>query len=220
MTKKAKITSILQYFKKNQPDVASELHYRNAYELLIATMLSAQCTDRRVNMVTPLLFAQYPAPGDMARASVDSLLKLIHSISYPNSKAAHLIATGKMIVEKFDGQVPKTMEELIQLPGVGRKTANVLLAFAFNLPAMPVDTHVFRVSNRLGIVNKAKTPTDVEKQLKKLIPETMLTKAHHWLLLHGRHVCTARRPHCNECPFTDLCDFYHETLLRDPSVTK
>lgn len=208
MTGKAKITLILQYFEQNQPSVGSELHYRNAYELLVSTMLAAQCTDKRINMVTPVLFAQYPTPQAMSEASVENILSYIHSVSYPNSKAAHLSAASKMIVEKFGGQVPQTMEELIQLPGVGRKTANVILAFAFNRPAMPVDTHVFRVSKRLGIVMEAKTPSDVEKQLVKLIPEVVLSKAHHWLLLHGRYVCTARKPHCNKCPFTSLCDFY------------
>lgn len=208
MTEKAKITSILQYFEKNKPEVASELNYRNAYELLVATMLAAQCTDRRINLVTPPLFVQYPDPKALSEASVEDLLSHIHSVSYPNSKATHLIAASKMIVEKFGGRVPQTLEELLQLPGVGRKTANVLLAFAFNRPAMPVDTHVFRVSNRLGIVKQAKTPADVERQLMELIPEAILTKAHHWLLLHGRYVCTARKPHCEECPFSRLCDYY------------
>ena len=205
MRKKEKISFLLDYFQKNQPDVQSELQYKNPYQLLVATMLAAQCTDKRVNMVTPALFEAYPTPLEMSKASVEEILSFVKSVSYPNSKAAHLSAMSKMLVSDFGGEVPCTMDELTRLPGVGRKTANVVLAFAFGQAAMPVDTHVFRVAHRLGLVKDAPTPDAVEKQLVKLFPTEYISRAHHWLLLHGRYICTARKPHCEECPIREAC---------------
>lgn len=210
MKKTDKISFIIDYFSEAQPNVQSELHYENAYQLLVATILAAQCTDKRVNMVTPALFAAYPSPSEMAAATPEEILSYIKSVSYPNSKAAHLSEMGKMLVSDFNATVPQTMEELTKLPGVGRKTANVVLAFAFEQAAMPVDTHVFRVSNRLGIVQNATTPEAVEKQLVAKIPQKHISNAHHWLLLHGRYVCTARKPQCDKCPLTSICDEYHK----------
>ena len=207
MTKKTdKYKFIVEYFSKTQPDVASELNYGSAYELLVATMLAAQCTDKRVNMVTPALFAAYPTASDLAKATEEEVLTYIKSVSYPNSKAKHLVQMAQMAVNDFGGEIPSTMEELTKLPGVGRKTANVVLAFAFDQAAMPVDTHVFRVSHRLGLVSdSAKTPEAVEKELVKHFPKEYISRVHHWLLLHGRYVCTARKPHCEECALTGIC---------------
>ena len=186
--------------------MASELNYSSAYELLVATMLAAQCTDKRVNMVTPALFAAYPTVSDLAKATEEEVLAYVKSVSYPNSKSKHLVQMAQMAVTDFNGEIPSTMEELTQLPGVGRKTANVVLAFAFDQAAMPVDTHVFRVAHRLGLVpDSAKTPDAVEKVLVKNFPKEYISRAHHWLLLHGRYVCTARKPHCEECPLSPIC---------------
>ena len=186
--------------------MASELNYSSAYELLMATMLAAQCTDKRVNMVTPALFAAYPTVSDLAKATEEEVLAYVKSVSYPNSKSKHLVQMAQMAVTDFNGEIPSTMEELTQLPGVGRKTANVVLAFAFDQAAMPVDTHVFRVAHRLGLVpDSAKTPDAVEKVLVKNFPKEYISRAHHWLLLHGRYVCTARKPHCEECPLSPIC---------------
>ena len=198
---------ILNYFSKSQPDVESELNYGNAYELLVATMLAAQCTDKRVNMVTPALFAAYPTVSDLAKATEEEVLAYVKSVSYPNSKSRHLVQMAQMAVSDFGGEIPCTMEGLTKLPGVGRKTANVVLAFAFGEAAMPVDTHVFRVSHRLGLVpDSAKTPDAVEKELVKNFPKEYISRAHHWLLLHGRYVCTARKPHCDGCALGCVCD--------------
>lgn len=205
MRKKEKVSFLLQYFLEHQPDVQSELQYKNPYQLLVATMLAAQCTDKRVNMVTPALFEAYPTPLAMSKTTEEDILSFVKSVSYPNSKAAHLLAMSRKLVSDFGGEVPATMQELTSLPGVGRKTANVVLAFAFGQAAMPVDTHVFRVAHRLGLVKDAPTPDAVEKQLVKLFPEEYISRAHHWLLLHGRYVCTARKPHCEECPIREAC---------------
>jgi endonuclease-3 len=207
MTKKAdKFKYIVSYFSEAQPDVESELNYSSPYELLVATMLAAQCTDKRVNMVTPALFAAYPTVSDLAKASEEEVLSYIKSVSYPNSKAKHLVQMAQMAVSDFGGEIPCTMEELTKLPGVGRKTANVVLAFAFDQAAMPVDTHVFRVSHRLDLVpDSAKTPEAVEKELVKHFPKEYISRAHHWLLLHGRYVCTARKPHCEGCALAEIC---------------
>lgn len=201
-----KIDFIVSYFREAQPDVKSELQFDNAYQLLVATMLAAQCTDKRVNMVTPALFERYPDALALSKASVSDILNFVKSVSYPNSKAAHLSEMSRMLVRDFGGEVPDNMESLTKLPGVGRKTANVVLAFAFGQPAMPVDTHVFRVAHRLGLVKDAKTPDAVEKQLVDNFPSEYVSQAHHWLLLHGRYVCTARKPHCEDCPLTKICD--------------
>jgi endonuclease-3 len=198
---------LIEYFSANNPNAASELHYKNAYELILAVVLSAQCTDKRVNMVTPVLFEKYPTPFTLANASYEDVYEIIKSISYPNNKTKHLIGLAQKLVSDFNGIVPDTLEKLTTLPGVGRKTANVILSVVFDLPAMAVDTHVFRVANRLGIVKNATTPFEVEKQLVQHFPEHLLARAHHWLILHGRYVCLARTPKCSECGIADVCDW-------------
>ena len=202
-----KYNFLIDYFSVNNPNATSELHFSNAYELILAVVLSAQCTDKRVNMVTPALVAKYPSPFELANASFEDVYELIKSISYPNNKTKHLLGLAQKLVSDFNGVVPNTLEELITLPGVGRKTANVILSVVFNLPAMAVDTHVFRVANRLGIVKNATTPLEVEKQLVQHFPEQVLARAHHWLILHGRYVCLARAPKCSECGIAKICDW-------------
>lgn len=197
---------ILGYFSSVSPNVTTELEFGSAFQLLVATVLSAQCTDKRVNQVTPDLFLSFPNAKAMSQTGEDEILSYISSISYPNSKARHLLELSKKLVEKYEGEVPSTFDELVSLPGVGRKTANVMLAVAFSTAAIPVDTHVYRVSHRLGLVPlSANTPYLVEKYLSKNIPSEMQSDAHHWLLLHGRYVCTSRKPHCGDCPFSDFC---------------
>jgi len=197
---------ILSWFRQNRTDAASELNFSNPFELLVAVMLSAQCTDKRVNIVTPALFQAYPDAFGMAKASFDAVYNLVRSVSYPNAKTKHLIAMSQKMVEEFNGQVPSSMEMLQALPGVGRKTASVVMAVAFNQPAMPVDTHVFRVAHRMGLAPvSARTPLAVEQVLCKHIPQCEWSKAHHWLLLHGRYCCTARNPHCNSCELRPWC---------------
>ncbi|MCL1851353.1 MAG: endonuclease III [Bacteroidetes bacterium] len=196
---------LIDYFQQNNPNAASELHFSNAYELMLAVVLSAQCTDKRVNMVTPVLFTKYPTPYDLANASYNDVYEIIKSISYPNNKTKHLLGLAQKLVTDFNGTVPDSLEALTTLPGVGRKTANVILSVVFDLPAMAVDTHVFRVANRLGIVENATTPLEVEKQLVQHFPEHLLARAHHWLILHGRYVCLARAPKCSECGIASVC---------------
>lgn len=208
MTLKQKYQFLIQYFSEHNPNAASELEFNNSFELIVAVVLSAQCTDKRVNIVTKDLFAKYPTPEAMAQAEVSEIYELIKSVSYPNNKAAHLSGLAKMLVSDFGGEVPSTMEELTKLPGVGRKTANVILAIVYDQPAMAVDTHVFRVSHRLGIVKDANTPFEVEKQLTKHFPAETIPIAHHWLILHGRYVCTARNPKCDQCGLCCVCDFF------------
>lgn len=206
MRLKDRYDNILGWFSQNMPLAKSELNYSNPFELLVAVVLSAQCTDKRVNQVTPALFKAYPSAQQMAKASIDDILHYISSVSYPNNKAKHLLGLSVGLVEKFSGIVPENFEELQTLPGVGRKTANVVMAVAFNKPAMPVDTHVFRVSHRLGLVpTTATTPLAVEKKLVKNIPTEMLADAHHWLLLHGRYVCKALKPECKNCGIRLYC---------------
>lgn len=206
MTLKERYSTVLEYLAALLPDAESELVYHNPFELIVAVVLSAQCTDKRVNKNTPALFAAYPNAEAMSRATEAEIFQYIKEISYPNSKAAHLLGLAKTLVEKFGGEVPDTMEALTQLPGVGRKTANVMQAVAFGQSAMPVDTHVYRVSHRLGLVSKSdNTPLKVEQTLKKHIPAADLSLAHHWLLLHGRYVCTSRSPHCAKCPLEAVC---------------
>lgn len=205
MTVAERYRGVLEWFAANMPEADSELNYRNPYELLVAVMLSAQCTDKRVNMVTPALFGRFPDALSMSKSSFDEIFSYVKSVSYPNAKAQHLLEMAQMLTEKFLGVVPSTMEELTQLPGVGRKTANVMLAVAFGKPAMPVDTHVFRVSNRIGLVNNTKTPEETERRLVKSIPSDILGRAHHWLLLHGRYVCTAKNPQCEKCGIASFC---------------
>ena len=204
MTIDQRYAGVLDYFQRTQPNPTTELTYHNAFEILVAVILSAQCTDKRVNMVTPALFAAYPTPQAMADASVDDILHHVKSVSYPNSKAQHLHDMAAMLVDEFHGIGPDTMEQLTRLPGVGRKTANVMLGLVFGKAAIAVDTHVFRVSNRMGLAN-GKTPLEVEKALTRHIPAELRFKAHHWLLRHGRYVCRAQRPLCLECALTQWC---------------
>lgn len=216
MTKKQRYEIILDYFQQNVPDAETELLYDNPFQLLVAVILSAQCTDKRVNLTTPSIFAKYPDPQHMAKATFDELFPLIRSISYPNNKTKHLIGMANMLLEKFNGEVPMTVDELIELPGVGRKTANVITSVIDEQPNMAVDTHVFRVSKRLGLVSqKASTPLAVEKELIKHIPSEMVHKAHHWLILHGRYVCLARSPKCKECVFTEVCSYFKKIVSRE-----
>lgn len=201
-------SKVISYFEKERPIANSELTYTNTFELLVAVILSAQCTDKRVNMVTPTLFGAYPTAHDMALASADEIYNYIKSISYPNNKSKHLAAMARTLVEKYNGEVPSDINELQKLQGVGRKTANVIAAVAFNMPNMPVDTHVFRVANRIGLTNNSKTPLETELKLTKHIPADKIPIAHHWLILHGRYVCTARKPKCDECGIADVCKYY------------
>lgn len=207
---KERYEGFIQWFSGQMPEAESELQYRDPFELLVAVILSAQCTDKRVNMTTPDLFRRFPDAFTMAEAGVEEIYELIKSISYPNNKAKHLSAMAKKLVAEFNGVVPDDMDLLQTLPGVGRKTANVVEAVAFHKPAMPVDTHVFRVADRIGLVTDAKTPLETEKQLVKNIPSEILSRAHHWLILHGRYMCTARRPKCEECGIRDYCRYYEQ----------
>lgn len=200
---------LIERFSKSMPDAKSELNFESPFQLLVAVILSAQCTDKRVNMTTPALFAAMPDAAAMASHSVEDIYSYIKSISYPNNKAKHLQAMAQVLVEKFSGQVPDNMDDLLQLPGVGRKTASVILICAFNKPAMPVDTHVFRVSNRIGLTINSKTPAETEKILLKHFPEELLPIAHHWLILHGRYVCKAVKPLCENCIITDICEAFN-----------
>ena len=206
MTKKERYQYILDYFRERQPVVTTELEFGSAFQLLCATLLSAQCTDKRINQVTPALFARYPDAQSMAQAEPEDVLEYVSSVSYPNSKAKHLVEMSRMLVSDFGGEVPSDMDQLISLPRVGRKTANVMQAVWFGRAAMAVDTHVFRVSHRLGLVPQtANTPLKVEQELMRHIPADDVPNAHHWLLLHGRYVCTSRKPHCERCPFDTVC---------------
>lgn len=205
MTTEERYAGIIEWFSENMPVAETELQYATGYELLVATILSAQCTDKRVNMTTPELFRRFPTPKDMAAASPEEIFPYIKSISYPNNKSRNLAAMARMLVDEFDGTIPDTVEELQRLPGVGRKTANVVASVIFHREVMAVDTHVFRVSRRLGLTKNAKTPLQAEQQLTAHIPSHLLPKAHHWLILHGRYVCTARNPHCEECGIYRWC---------------
>jgi endonuclease-3 len=213
MLKKDRYVRFVDYFVANSPDAETELHYSNPYELLVAVVLSAQCTDKRINLVTPALFAQFPTPHHLAASNFDELFPYIRSVSYPSNKTKHLLGLGKMLVEQFSSEVPSTIDELQKLPGVGRKTANVIVSVVFDQPAMAVDTHVFRVSKRLGLVTQtAKTPLEVEKQLVQHLPKHLIGRAHHWLILHGRYICVARKPKCMECPLTHFCKYFEKNV--------
>lgn len=206
MTKRERYAYILDYFREQMPVVTTELEFGSAFQLLCATLLSAQCTDKRINQVTPALFARFPDAKSMAKAEPENVFEYIRSVSYPNSKAKHLVEMARMVVSDFGGEVPSDMDDLVKLPGVGRKTANVMQAVWFGRAAMAVDTHVFRVSHRLGLVPaSANTPLKVEQELMKNIPADDVPDAHHWLLLHGRYICTSRKPHCEKCPFDGIC---------------
>lgn len=212
MLKKDRYKAFVTYFSENHPEARTELDYENPYQLLVAVILSAQCTDKRVNMVTPALFERFPDAETLAVASVDEVFTYIRSISYPNNKAKHLVGMAKMLISDFNNIVPERVEDLIKLPGVGRKTANVIASVVYNAPAMAVDTHVFRVANRIGLTTNAKTPLAVEKQLVSHLPEETLSIAHHWLILHGRYICLARTPKCEQCPITWFCKYYEKGL--------
>ena len=207
LTIKDRYSAILGWFSANRPAVQSELHFRNGYELLVSVILSAQCTDKRVNMVTPALFERYPDPEALASATFDDVLALIRSVSYPNSKARHLIDMARMLVSDFHSEIPSDTDSLMSLPGVGRKTANVVASILYDKPVIAVDTHVLRVSNRLGL-SSGKTPEKVEADLESHIPVEQRAISHHWLILHGRYICTARNPKCGECPLTQWCKSY------------
>lgn len=208
MTVKERYRRVLEWFEQAMPVAETELHYENPFQLLVAVILSAQCTDKRVNMITPPLFEAYPTPQALAEASVDDIFTYIKSCSYPNNKAKSLSGMAKRLVEEFGGEVPSDIDSLMSLPGVGRKTANVILAVVHNQSTMAVDTHVFRVSERIGLTTDSKTPLATEKELVKNIPAEIIPKAHHWLILHGRYVCKARRPDCLNCGLTSVCRFY------------
>jgi len=214
MTRKERFQFVLDYFSKHNPDAETELLYDSPYQLLVAVILSAQCTDKRVNMTTPAIFERYPDPQSLAKASFDELFPLVRSISYPNNKTKHLIGMAGMLVDKFHGEVPLTVEELVQLPGVGRKTANVITSVVDNQPNMAVDTHVFRVSARIGLTVNAKTPLATEKQLLQFIPRDQVHVAHHWLILHGRYICVARKPKCEQCGLRPVCKYYQKNLKK------
>jgi endonuclease-3 len=208
MSRKERFEKVIEYFSKHHPDAATELEYTNPYELIVSTVLSAQCTDKRVNMTTPALFEKFPTVQSLAESSPEKVFPLIRSISYPNNKAKHLVGMAKMLVKDFGGVVPSDVDELQKLPGVGRKTANVVASVVYQKPTMAVDTHVFRVSARIGLTVNAKNPLQTEMQLVKYIPENKIAIAHHWLILHGRYVCVARNPKCGECGIKILCKYY------------
>jgi endonuclease-3 len=208
MLKAERYRHFVDYFSKNQPNPVTELHYNNPFQLLVAVILSAQCTDKRINQVTPALFERFPTAQDLAAATSDEVFSYIRSVSYPNNKAKHLVGMGKMLIDVFNGEIPAGIENLQKLPGVGRKTANVIASVIFEEPAMAVDTHVFRVANRIGLTNNARTPLAVEKQLVQNIPKEYIAVAHHWLILHGRYICLARSPKCDVCPLTWFCRYY------------
>lgn len=205
MTKKERYEKIIEYFKTHNPNAETELNYHTPFELLVAVILSAQCTDKRVNMVTPDLLKAFPNARKMAETTADEIFEYIKSISYPNNKAKHLLNMAKRLVEEYGGEVPEDYDALLSLPGVGRKTANVMASVVWNKPKMAVDTHVFRVSNRIGLTNNSKTPLETERELTRNIPEEFIPIAHHWLILHGRYVCIARNPKCNECGISAYC---------------
>ena len=212
MTIRQRYEYVIAYFSEFSPDAETELIYDNPFQLLVAVILSAQCTDKRINATTPAIFAQYPGPEEMSQASFDELFPFIRSVSYPNNKTKHLLGMSRMLMEEFHGQVPMTVGELIRLPGVGRKTANVITSVIDEQPNMAVDTHVFRVSARIGLTVGAKTPAAAEKQLIRHLPTHLVHKAHHWLILHGRYVCVARNPKCSECGLTPACKYFNKAL--------
>jgi endonuclease-3 len=208
MLRQERYRHFVEYFSKNQPEAETELHYNNPYELLVAVILSAQCTDKRINQVTPALFARFPDAASLAASNIDEVFTYIHSVSYPNNKAKHLVGMAQMLVGTFNGVIPSDIDELQKLPGVGRKTANVIASVVYDAPAIAVDTHVFRVADRIGLTTNARTPLAVEQQLVKYLPQETLAIAHHWLILHGRYICVARSPKCEICPLTWFCRYY------------
>lgn len=221
MLKKERYAAFIEHFSENMPIAETELVYENPFQLMVAVVLSAQCTDKRINMVTPPLFRDFPTPEFLASSNFPELFPYIKTVSYPNNKTKHLLGLGKMLMEQFGGEVPSTVEDLIKLPGVGRKTANVITSVVWNQPNMAVDTHVFRVSKRLGLVPmNAKSPLEVEKQLVKHIPKQYIHKAHHWLILHGRYVCVARKPKCEICSITHICRYFEKNMVNSVSLSE
>ena len=208
MRKKERYAGIISWFKQNMPIAETELHYDNPFQLIIAVILSAQCTDKRVNMVTPAIYRDFPTPEALASTTPEVVYEYVKSVSYPNNKAKHLVGMARMLVENFHGQVPDTLDDLVKLPGVGRKTANVVQSVAFGKPTMAVDTHVFRVANRIGLTLNSKTPLETEKELMKHIPKELIPIAHHWLILHGRYTCLARKPKCDICELKTWCKYF------------
>lgn len=219
MTRKERFEACVAYFQHAMPNAETELHYSNTYELLVAVILSAQCTDKRVNMVTPALFHRYPDLPSLAKAGYEDVFELIKSISFPGNKSRHLLGMATMVMEKFGGEIPMTVEELVQLPGVGRKTANVITSVVDGQPNMAVDTHVFRVSARIGLTIGAKNPLQTELQLIKFIPKDLVYIFHHWLILHGRYVCVARTPKCGECGLRPVCKYYQTVVAKDKKAS-
>lgn len=220
MTRQERFNAVINYFRTTRPEAETELVFSNPYELLVAVILSAQCTDKRVNMTTPAFFAMYPTVHDLARANYDDVFALIKSISFPGNKSRHLLGMANMVTSKFGGEIPMKVEDLVQLPGVGRKTANVITSVIDKQPNMAVDTHVFRVSARIGLTVKAKTPLQTELQLIKYIPRELIHKFHHWLILHGRYICIARKPKCEECGLKPVCKYYHSVVLKEKNTKK
>lgn len=220
MTRKERYQIIIQYFTENNPVAETELLYSNPFELLVAVILSAQCTDKRVNLTTPALFKRFPDALTLSEASVDEVFSLIRSISYPNNKAKHLVGMAQMLTQNFHNIVPSKVEDLMKLPGVGRKTANVIASVVFNLPTMAVDTHVFRVSARIGLTVGAKNPLQAELQLMKYLPKEIVPIAHHWLILHGRYTCTSRSPKCSDCGISKVCAFYLKKMKAENRLNK
>lgn len=211
MLKKERYKEFVEYFSTHNPEAQTELNYSNSFELLVAVILSAQCTDKRINQVTPALFERFPDAYSLAAASVEEVFTYIRSVSYPNNKAKHLVGMAKMLTEEFNNVIPDQVSELIKLPGVGRKTANVISSVIYNKPAMAVDTHVFRVADRIGLTTRAKTPLATEKQLVSYLPKDTIAIAHHWLILHGRYICLARSPKCDVCPITYFCKYFEKS---------
>jgi endonuclease-3 len=208
MTTKERYSNVIAWFEQNMPEAGTELHYTEPFQLLVAVILAAQCTDKRVNLITPALFQAFPTPEVLAASNKEAVYEYIKSVSYPNNKAKHLVEMARMLVNEYNGKVPSTVEELMQLPGVGKKTANVIASVVYEVPALAVDTHVFRVSNRIGLTNNSKTPLETEKELTKHIPKRLWSIAHHWLILHGRYICTARKPNCEACGLKAYCRYY------------
>lgn len=214
MNKKTRYKKVFEWFETHATSAETELNYENNYQLLVAVILSAQCTDRRVNLLTPKIFEDFPTPEVMAASSPEEIFEYIKSCSYPNNKSKSLVGMAQKLMSDFNGEIPSTMEQLLTLPGVGRKTANVILSVAFDRPAMAVDTHVFRVANRIGLTNNSKSPLQTEKELMKYIPEHLIAKAHHWLILHGRYICVARKPKCHECGLREWCKYYKNVVSK------
>lgn len=215
MTRKQRFEAVIDYFQEVRPEVETELHFESTYQLLVAVILSAQCTDKRVNLTTPALFQKYPTVNDLSKAHFEALQPIIKSVSFANNKTRHLIGMANLVMERFGGSIPMTVDELVLLPGVGRKTANVITSVIEQQPNMAVDTHVFRVSARIGLTIEAKTPLATEKQLIAYIPATLVHKFHHWLVLHGRYICVARKPKCPECGLKLACKYFQQVISKE-----